>query len=82
MTSRKPPNWRARMSKSLGNLTYGIAHQSRFLKTSFASEERNYSEHTSEQIDGEVRGIIDRIYSQVRVAWRHVARTWTESRWC
>ena len=54
------------MSKSLGNLTYGIAHQSRFLKTPFASEERNYSEHTSEQIDGEVRGIIDRIYSQVR----------------
>ena len=56
------------MSKTLGNLTYGIAHQSRFLKTPFAAEERNYSEHTSEQIDGEVRGIIDRIYSEVRAA--------------
>jgi cell division protease FtsH len=56
------------MSKTLGNLTYGLAHQSRFLKTPFASEERNYSEHTSEQIDGEVRGIIDRIYSQVRTS--------------
>jgi len=53
------------MSKALGNLTYGIPHQSRFLKTPFATEERNYSEHTSEQIDEEVRVIIDRIYAGV-----------------
>jgi cell division protease FtsH len=56
------------MSKALGNLTYGVPHQSRFLKMPFASEERNYSEHTSEQIDAEVRSIIDRIYAQVRAA--------------
>ncbi len=56
------------MSKNLGNLTYGVAHQSRFLKMPFASEERNYSEHTSEQIDEAVRGIMDRIYDQVRSA--------------
>ncbi|HTR37018.1 MAG TPA: ATP-dependent zinc metalloprotease FtsH [Bryobacteraceae bacterium] len=53
------------MSKSLGNLTYGIPHQSRFLKTPFANEERNYSERTSEQIDEAVRGITDHIYEQV-----------------
>ena len=53
------------MSKSLGNLTYGIPHQSRFLKNPFASEERNYSERTSEQIDDAVRGIVDRIYVEV-----------------
>ena len=53
------------MSKALGNLTYGIPHESRFLKMPFASEERNYSEHTSEQIDEEVRSIIDRIYGKV-----------------
>ena len=54
------------MSGSLGNLTYGIPHESRFLKTPFASEERNYSERTSEQIDEAVRGITDRIYEEVR----------------
>jgi cell division protease FtsH len=53
------------MSKSLGNLTYGIPHQSRFLKTPFASEEKNYSERTSEMIDQAVRGIVDRIYAEV-----------------
>jgi cell division protease FtsH len=54
------------MSKSMGNLTYGIPHQSRFLKMPFASEDRNYSERTSEQIDQAVRGIVDRIYERVR----------------
>jgi len=54
------------MSKKLGNLTYGVPHESRFLKMPFASEEKNYSEHTSEQIDGEVREIVDRLYEQVR----------------
>jgi cell division protease FtsH len=54
------------MSKTLGNLTYGVAHTSLFLRTPFAPEEKNYSENTSEQIDQEVRGIIDRIYAKVR----------------
>ena len=54
------------MSGSLGTLTYGIPHESRFLRTPFASEERNYSEHTSEQIDEAVRAIEDRLYEEVR----------------
>ncbi len=54
------------MSKSLGNMTYGIPHQSRFLKMPFDNEERNYSEHTSEQIDEAVRSIADRLYEEVR----------------
>ena len=54
------------MSKTLGNLTYGIPHQSRFLRNPFASEEHNYSEHTSEQIDEAVRAITDHIYENVR----------------
>lgn len=53
------------MSKSLGNLTYGVPHESRFLKTPFTSEERNYSERTSEQIDDAVRSITDHIYERV-----------------
>jgi cell division protease FtsH len=54
------------MSRKMGNLTYGIPHQSRFLKIPFAAEEKNYSERTSEQIDAEVREIIDRLYEEVR----------------
>ncbi len=54
------------MSPSLGNLTYGVPHESRFLRTPFASEERNYSERTSEQIDQAVRAIVDHIYDEVR----------------
>ena len=54
------------MSANLGTLTYGIPHQSRFLKMPFASEERNYSDQTSAQIDDAVRVIVDRIYAQVR----------------
>ena len=56
------------MSAALGNLTYGIPHQSSFLKMPFAPEEKNYSERTAEQIDEAVRGIVDRIYGQVRSA--------------
>lgn len=54
------------MSPAMGALTYGIAHQSRFMKTPFDMEERNYSEKTSEQIDEAVRAIVDRIYAEVR----------------
>lgn len=54
------------MSPAMGTLTYGIAHQSRFLRTPFETEERNYSEKTSEQIDEAVRTIVDRLYKQVR----------------
>ncbi|HEY7335203.1 MAG TPA: ATP-dependent zinc metalloprotease FtsH [Bryobacteraceae bacterium] len=54
------------MSGQLGNVTYGIARESRFLRTPFVSEEKNYSERTAEQIDVEVRQIIDRQYERVR----------------
>ena len=54
------------MSPKLGNLTYGIPHESRFLKTPFPTEERNYSEHTAEQIDAQVREIVDRQYERVQ----------------
>ena len=58
------------MSPALGNLTYGMPHESRFLKTPFASEERNYSEQTSEMIDRAVRDIIDRSYERVSATLR------------
>jgi cell division protease FtsH len=46
-------------------VTYGIPHESRFLNSPFGSEERNYSERTAEQIDSEVRHIIDGQYERV-----------------
>jgi cell division protease FtsH len=54
------------MSAQLGNLTYGIPREARYLKSPFASEEKNYSEQTAEQIDVEVRRIIDRQYDRVK----------------
>lgn len=54
------------MSANPGTLTYGIPYQSRFLKMPVASEERNYSDRTSGQIDDAVRVIVDSIYGQVR----------------
>jgi len=54
------------MSGQLGNMTYGVSRESRFLKAPFATEEKNYSERTAEQIDVEVRQIIDRQYERVR----------------
>jgi cell division protease FtsH len=54
------------MSKRLGSLTYGIPHESRFLRTPFGNEEKNYSETTSEQIDADVRELSDRLYARVK----------------
>jgi len=54
------------MSKNLGSLTYGIPHESRFLRTPFGNEEKNYSERTSEQIDADVREMSDRLYARVK----------------
>lgn len=54
------------MSKSLGSLTYGVPHESRFLRTPFGNEEKNYSETTSEQIDADVRALSDRLYARVK----------------
>jgi cell division protease FtsH len=54
------------MSKHLGNATYGLPRDPRYLRTPFGSEERNYSERTAEQIDSDIREIIDRLYGRVK----------------
>ncbi|HJT86975.1 MAG TPA: ATP-dependent zinc metalloprotease FtsH [Bryobacteraceae bacterium] len=54
------------MSAHLGPLTYGQAITSRFLRTPFSHEERNYSEQTAEQIDHEVRDMVERLYARVK----------------
>jgi cell division protease FtsH len=58
------------MSKRLGSLTYGVPHESRFLKMPFESEDKNYSESTAELIDAEVRDIGDRLYDRVKAILR------------
>jgi len=55
------------MSTQLGNVTYGISREARFLKGPFGlEEERNYSERIAEKIDEEVRRIIDTSYLRVK----------------
>src|SRR5215475_3691313 len=54
------------MSEKLGNLTYGIQQNARFLNATFTNNERNYSEKTSEDIDAEVRRISDELYGRAR----------------
>src|SRR5947199_2656011 len=54
------------MSDRLGHLTYGAPHHAQFLRFPFVSEERNYSERTSEAIDDEVRRISDRLYLRAK----------------
>ncbi|MGH9687184.1 MAG: ATP-dependent zinc metalloprotease FtsH [Candidatus Acidiferrales bacterium] len=54
------------MGKHLGSVTYGISHESTYLKTPFAMEEKNYSERTAEAIDAEVRERIDELYDRVK----------------
>jgi cell division protease FtsH len=53
------------MSGRLGQLTYGRALASRFLRLPFTQEERNYSERTAEAIDDEIRSLMDRQYERV-----------------
>lgn len=54
------------MSKQLGNRTYGQPAESRFLRPLFHVEERDYSDRTAEEIDQEVRRIIDERYERVK----------------
>ena len=54
------------MGKHLGSMTYGVSHESQYLKTPFSMEEKNYSERTAEAIDTEVRERIDRLYQRVK----------------
>jgi cell division protease FtsH len=54
------------MSDRLGHLTYGASQGAGFLRFPFVSEERNYSEATSEAIDAEVRRISDELYLRAK----------------
>jgi cell division protease FtsH len=54
------------MSKRLGNVTYGQPVESRFLSSAFHADARDYSERTAEEIDHEVRRIIDELYDRVK----------------
>ena len=54
------------MSDRLGHLTYGAPQNAQFLRFPFTSEERNYSEKTSEAIDDEVRRISDELYRRAK----------------
>ncbi len=54
------------MSDRLGNLTYGEPGEARYLKTWLAREERDYSERTAEEIDAEIRRIMDSSYQRVK----------------
>jgi len=54
------------MSERLGRLTYGRPLTERFLSSPFGAEERNYSERTAEQIDDDVRRIMDESYERVK----------------
>jgi cell division protease FtsH len=47
------------MSEKLGPLTYGETHESIFLGRELMHD-RNYSEHIAQEIDAEVRELIDR----------------------
>jgi cell division protease FtsH len=53
------------MSPRLGSLAYGRSLASRFLDVPLG-EDRNYSDRTAEQIDEEVRRIVDNAYERVR----------------
>jgi len=54
------------MSERLGNMTYGLPPNQRFLKVLSGIEERDYSDRTAELIDEEVRHLIDSLYERVK----------------
>ncbi|MFH0732696.1 MAG: ATP-dependent zinc metalloprotease FtsH [Candidatus Omnitrophota bacterium] len=53
------------MSKELGHLTFGRVHHQIFLGRDIA-EERNYSEQTAQEIDKEVKSIVDECYRRAK----------------
>jgi cell division protease FtsH len=54
------------MSEKLGPLTYGKKEEAVFLGRDYGSRQQDYSEHTAQEIDGEVRSIVQRQYGKVR----------------
>lgn len=53
------------MSPRLGPLTWGRVHRALYLETE-ATEERNYSEKIAEQIDAEVKGLVEEAQRRAR----------------
>lgn len=54
------------MSEQLGPLTWGLPTQMQFLPTPYGAEQRNFSEHTAQMIDKELRHIIDEVYARAK----------------
>jgi len=54
------------MSEKLGPLAYGKKEESLFLGRDFGSRQADYSEHTAQEIDEEVRSIVRAQYDRVR----------------
>ena len=54
------------MSEKLGHLTLGRRHGQVFLGRDFYEEDRNYSDQTAQQIDFEVKKIVDACYKQAK----------------
>lgn len=54
------------MSSSLGPVTYGRREHLVFLGKELGEERQNYSEQTAQQIDSEVRAIIDRCHARAK----------------
>jgi cell division protease FtsH len=54
------------MSDALGPLAYGKKEESIFLGRDYAQRTQDYSEHTAQEIDQEVRAIVQRQYVRVR----------------
>jgi cell division protease FtsH len=54
------------MSEKLGPLAYGKKEEQVFLGRDYGSRMQDYSEHTAQEIDQEVRGIVQRQYSRVK----------------
>ncbi len=54
------------MSDKMGPLTYGTPEHEVFLGKYITSERVNYSEHTAQEIDAEVRRIIEEVYNKAK----------------
>ncbi len=54
------------MSEKLGPLAYGKKEESIFLGRDYGQNTQNYSEQTAQEIDQEVRGIVQRQYVRVK----------------
>jgi cell division protease FtsH len=54
------------MSEKLGPLAYGKKEESIFLGRDYNQRTQDYSEHTAQEIDQEVRGIVQRQYTKVK----------------